>query len=47
MRLDMQQKTVVTLVDSEDLRSLAHLEASFPEVLKEKALYVQLLSAGH
>ena len=32
-----QPKLVISLLDNEDLRALAHIEASFPAVFKEKA----------
>ncbi|PSR70582.1 hypothetical protein PHLCEN_2v13553 [Hermanssonia centrifuga] len=35
-------KITIALLDQEDLRSLAHLMNSYPSVLKEKALLVQL-----
>ena len=37
----MQQgKVTLALLDKEDLRGLAHLMQSYPEVLKEKALHL-------
>lgn len=38
----LQPKVTIALLDSEDLRSLAHLMNSYPSVLKEKAMQVKL-----
>lgn len=38
-------KLTITLLDQEDLRALAHLMNSYPNVLKEKALLVQIANA--
>jgi polyadenylate-binding protein len=38
-------KLTIALLDSEDLRALAHLMNSYPSVLKEKALAVQAANA--
>ncbi|EIW78589.1 hypothetical protein CONPUDRAFT_156564 [Coniophora puteana RWD-64-598 SS2] len=39
-------KLTISLLDQEDLRSLAHLMNSYPSVLKEKALIIQAQNAG-
>jgi hypothetical protein len=36
-----QPKLTITLLDSDDLRALAHLMNSYPAVLKEKAILVR------
>ena len=41
LTLLVQPKITITLLDQEDLRSLAHLMNSYPAVLKEKAQLVQ------
>jgi polyadenylate-binding protein len=41
-----QPKLTITLLDQEDLRSLAHLMNSYPTVMKEKALLVQAAKAA-
>lgn len=38
--LPLKPKLTIALLDKEDLRALAHLMNSYPEVLKEKALLI-------
>ena len=40
IHISRQPKLTIALLDKEDLRALAHLMNSYPEVLKEKALLI-------
>jgi polyadenylate-binding protein len=39
--LKQAPKLTIALLDGDDLRALAHLMNSYPDVLKEKAIHVQ------
>lgn len=41
LRPVLQPKLTIILLDQEDLRALAHLMNSYPQVLKEKTLFIQ------
>jgi hypothetical protein len=42
----LQPKLTITLLDSDDLRALAHLMNSYPSVLREKAILARAAATG-